>query len=219
MPAATWIALLAAASCVERTESGPVDYDQLTPSARAAEAARRDARRAQPTNPAEALAWAEQAASEAKRGLKKRLQSAMHAGGPVEAVTACNLQAPSVVADIERIRDVRVGRSSLRLRNPDNAAAPAWVAAWLEVHGANRADPDSTVAEVVTQADGTAVARVLHPLAVEPLCLTCHGPPEAVAAPVRERIAGLYPNDNAMGYAAGDLRGVLWAEYPFRPTP
>lgn len=208
-----------ALACADPSDAGPVDYDQLAPAARAEEAARRDAARTAPTTPQEALAWTQQAASEAGRGLKKRLQSAMKAGGPVEAVTACNLQAPAVVADIATIREVRVGRSSLRLRNPANAAAPSWVTAWLDAHGTDSVDPDTAVAEVVTTGNGTAVARVLTPLAVEPVCLTCHGSRDTMAAPVLERIAALYPSDNAMGYKAGDLRGVLWAEYPFTPAP
>lgn len=205
--------------CGERSTAGPVDYDQLDPAARAQEAARRDASRALPVAPDAALAWTEQAASEAGRGLKKRLQSAMKAGGPVEAVVACNLQAPTVVADVAEIRGVTVGRASLRLRNPANAQAPAWVAAWLDTHGSKPVGAGPAVAEVVSTGEATAVARVLRPLPVEPVCLTCHGPRETVAAPVRERIAALYPDDNALGYAVGDLRGVLWAEYSFSPEP
>ena len=44
------------------------------------------------------------------------------------------------------------------------------------------------------------------------MCLACHG--EHPAEAVRERLAALYPEDNASGYREGDLRGVFWAEFP-----
>ncbi|MBW2376809.1 MAG: DUF3365 domain-containing protein [Deltaproteobacteria bacterium] len=47
---------------------------------------------------------------------------------------------------------------------------------------------------------------------MQPLCVTCHGaelPPD-----LRARLAELYPEDQATGYAAGDFRGVFWVELP-----
>ena len=51
-----------------------------------------------------------------------------------------------------------------------------------------------------------------EPIFMKPLCVTCHG--EALAAPVRERIAELYPEDRATGFRVGDFRGLFWAEFP-----
>jgi hypothetical protein len=137
----------------------------------------------------------------------------MKSGGPVEAVSACHIQAPKVSAGVAEQQGVQVGRSSLRLRNPDNAQAPAWVSAWLQAQGERPADGVAGVSEVATTPDG-AVARVLLPIAVEPVCLTCHGPSDSLAPAVAGRITELYPADAAVDYAVGDLRGALWAEYP-----
>ena len=43
-------------------------------------------------------------------------------------------------------------------------------------------------------------------------CLTCHG--ATVDESVAATIAELYPEDEAIGFAVGDLRGVFWAEMP-----
>ncbi len=51
-----------------------------------------------------------------------------------------------------------------------------------------------------------------EPILVQPLCLVCHG--EALAPDVAARIEALYPQDEATGFRAGDLRGVFWVEYP-----
>jgi len=35
-----------------------------------------------------------------------------------------------------------------------------------------------------------------------------------LAPDLKAKLAELYPNDQATGYAAGDLRGVFWVELP-----
>jgi hypothetical protein len=50
----------------------------------------------------------------------------------------------------------------------------------------------------------------VEPIYVQPLCVTCHG--ATLAPDLQAKIDELYPNDQATGYAAGDLRGVFWAE-------
>ncbi len=48
------------------------------------------------------------------------------------------------------------------------------------------------------------------------LCVTCHGPTDALAPDVKQVLATRYPGDQATGYALGDLRGIAWAELPAR---
>jgi hypothetical protein len=52
----------------------------------------------------------------------------------------------------------------------------------------------------------------VEPIVVQPMCVTCHG--ADVAPDLRAKIEELYPDDQATGYAAGDLRGIFWAELP-----
>ncbi|MCP4449645.1 MAG: DUF3365 domain-containing protein [Myxococcales bacterium] len=35
---------------------------------------------------------------------------------------------------------------------------------------------------------------------------------------MRARLAARYPDDKAVGYEAGDLRGAIWAELDLRPS-
>ncbi len=50
------------------------------------------------------------------------------------------------------------------------------------------------------------------PIPVEGPCLTCHGARESLAPELRQALARRYPEDAAVGYAVGDLRGLVWAE-------
>jgi hypothetical protein len=166
---------------------------------------------AQPTldeQDAEAQERARAAALDLGATLKGRLQEAMKAGGPVAAVEACASNAGPVTVEIGRKHRAKLGRSSLRLRNPDNAGPP-WVRDWLRTQGERPAEGAVGIADVV-RSDGARAARLLKPLTVEPACLVCHGP--SPAPEVASVLAARYPEDRAVGYSAGDLRGALWVE-------
>ena len=53
--------------------------------------------------------------------LKTKLTEAMQNGGPGKAIEVCNLEAPVITSDINSTSDVYVKRTSLKIRNPDNA--------------------------------------------------------------------------------------------------
>ena len=46
------------------------------------------------------------------------------------------------------------------------------------------------------------------------LCLNCHGPQASLSAAVREKLAALYPQDKAVGYTAGQIRGAMTLRKP-----
>lgn len=153
-----------------------------------------------------ALARANEAATALASTLRARLLAAMAEGGPTAAAEVCADAAQGMAADVARAHDARVGRSSLRMRNPANAAPP-WVDEWLRAQGERPAAGAEGFARIE---DGH--ARVLRPIAVEGPCVTCHGAPDAIAPEVAAILRDRYPSDRATGYAVGDLRGALWAE-------
>jgi len=56
--------------------------------------------------------------------------------------------------------------------------------------------------------------RVYVPLLVEKGCLKCHGPVAKIDPKVRELIEKKYPEDRAVDFKEGDLRGAIVAEMP-----
>jgi hypothetical protein len=52
----------------------------------------------------------------------------------------------------------------------------------------------------------------VEPILLQSPCLACHG--DALAPEVAARIGELYPEDRAVGFQVGDLRGVFWVELP-----
>lgn len=159
-----------------------------------------------------ALARATAGAERLGSTLRARIAQAMGQGGPSGAVTVCGAEAQALTAKVREESGAAVGRSSLRLRNPANAAPP-WVGAWLEAQGERPAEGVSGIAGIAETPSGP-VARVLRPIAVEAPCLVCHGPAESTPPEVRTLLGEKYPTDRATGYRPGDLRGALWAEVP-----
>ncbi len=138
---------------------------------------------------------------------KKQLMGALKAGleeGPDSAIDACRVQAPAIAASLSA-DDVRIGRTSHRLRNPANAG-PAWATAVLETYLEQAGD---WAPQVVALGEGQ--AGYVEPIVTQPLCLACHG--SDLAPPVAEALAKHYPEDRATGFGEGDLRGVFWVSF------
>jgi len=147
---------------------------------------------------------------------KVELQAALRAGlseGVVEAISACNIEAPEI-ADRLSNDDIRVGRSSDRLRNPGNAA-PDWVVPILQAYmsrdmsGYPSGDSEVSATEIVLSDKRLGY---VEPIMMQPVCTACHG--ENIAPEVMAQIDALYPKDRAVGFKVGELRGVFWVEYP-----
>ena len=138
------------------------------------------------------------------QGFKSTLMTALKEGladGPEQAIGACSILAPELAAEYSR-DGVRIGRTSLRLRNPANAPEP-----WLEPLLADYLASGPGAEPRAVRIDPTTIGYV-EPLYVAKPCLACHG--EVIAEEVRQQIAGMYPDDDSIGFREGDFRGLLW---------
>ena len=138
----------------------------------------------------------------AKR-LTTRLTEAMSSGGPAEAIPVCSEEAPRIAAEVSREHNLAIGRTSFKLRNPNNAP-PDWADPLIETR------PDEP--QQVDLPDGT--TGILLPITLQPQCLACHGPADQINEAVAAQLADFYPEDQATGFEAGDLRGWFWVEVP-----
>ena len=138
---------------------------------------------------------------------KAELKSALMAGmkeGPATAIEVCSEDAPGIAASLS-VDGVLMGRSSHKLRNPDNAA-PEWLGPVIEAYVSGEGELAPVVVKLDDGRHGYA-----EPIRIQPLCLTCHG--KTVHADVADRIKALYPDDEATGFSEGDFRGVFWVSF------
>lgn len=141
--------------------------------------------------------------------LKAALGSAIEAGGAEGALEVCNTQAPVIAAEVSRDSGWWVARTSLKTRNA-SSAPDAYERKIMETFEARIANgekaADLASAEVVDE-NGKKTFRFVKAIPTGQVCLTCHG--ENVAPELQQKIKALYPQDQALGYKEGDMRGVF----------
>lgn len=153
-------------------------------------------------------------AKEFMQTLKQELQGGMQDGGPVNAINVCNLSAPGIANTYSVSHGWDVGRTSLKLRNPDNAP-DAWERSVLESFEERKGageDPAKMEHYEVVRQDGVKELRYMKAIPTAQLCLACHG--ENIDSITRTRLEKLYPDDQAAGYKVGDIRGAFSITQP-----
>ncbi len=142
-------------------------------------------------------------------GLRDELERAMKSGGPVAAINICHRVAIPITEAKSLEHNMLLSRTSLKLRNPANAP-DAWEQAVLEQfaerHAAGEAVTALSHGEMV-DIGGRTQFRYLHAIPTAEVCLSCHG--SNLDAAVQTKLDELYPEDQAIGYQVGDLRGAF----------
>ena len=144
------------------------------------------------------------------------LKAAVAEGGPVQAIGVCKDKAPKIAAEASARTGMAITRVSTKNRNP-NGIPDVWEAqaiASLEKRlvAGEKAENLETYA-VVDGAKGKTF-RYAKALVTQSLCLGCHGAPETMPDAVKAKLAAEYPNDKAVGYAAGMVRGIISISKP-----
>jgi hypothetical protein len=158
--------------------------------------------------PPEALDRARKAADALTKDLMRTLLRELGEGGPLQAVRVCSEVAQTRVA-AHSVDGLSVRRVSLKVRNPADVPDDYERRVLEQLASRHRqGDLPAEVAEVVDE-DGLRRLRYLRPIVIGPPCLKCHGDPRTMDPPVRKMIELRYPEDRAVGYQQGDLRGAV----------
>mgnify|MGYP006184430805 CR=1 FL=1 len=138
-----------------------------------------------------------------KQQLMQALQSGMQQGAE-NAIDVCRLEAPAIAAAAGG-EGVEIGRSSHRVRNPANAPTD-WQQQAID-HYLGSEDREPMVMDLGNNQRGYA-----EPIITAPMCLACHG--SELPGEVTQALSVHYPDDQATGFSAGDLRGIFWVSLP-----
>lgn len=167
---------------------------------------------APPAAAQEASARARAAARELGDHIRSLLAAELAAGGFAGAVSVCAEKAQAETKRYAAEQGIRIRRVSLKARNAANQPDEwerARLTEWEDALKQGRPLPDA--------AEGAApdgAYRLLLPIRVQALCLTCHGSHQQIPAEVKAIITKLYPEDAATGYRNGDLRGAFSVAVP-----
>lgn len=169
-----------------------------------------------PAPAADPAAEGKRVVGELKKRLVGRLTEAMKVS-PASAIEVCNTEAPAIAASLAQ-GGVTVGRATRKPRNPANLAA-GWQAEALAQFEQQVAGGGKLDGATWTKALPDGRAAYAEPLLIMELCVACHGAADALTPEVKAALAARYPDDQATGYAPGDLRGIAWVELPAPAKP
>lgn len=135
--------------------------------------------------------------------LKRELKVGMKES-PKDALKICNIKAPIIEAKYKE-DNLKIGRVSLKNRNPNNRPKE-WMLKYIDGFHKKSIKEKYISIQISEKRRG-----LLMPIITMPLCLKCHG--DNIDGGLHKEILKKYPNDKAIGYKSGDIRGFFWAEY------
>lgn len=141
--------------------------------------------------------------------LKARLQKAIAQGGLVEGVDACKLEAGPIAKAISG-NGWAVGRTALRVRNPANTP-DTWERQQLIAFSNQLSAKLDGSLEAIHYDSATGEFRYMKAIKTGEICTACHG--HSIAPNVRAAIHEAYPEDEAVGFDVGTLRGAFTLTY------
>lgn len=144
-------------------------------------------------------------ASKTFETLSKELSAKIGEDGVSGAIKYCNVNAIELTDSIAELYSVDVKRVSDKIRNPNNRADSIELAAMYSYK--ERMSKGEQLDPILVQEDGK--VRFMAPIILKELCLNCHGEPGInVLEENLEVIQRYYPEDLALNYKTGDLRGI-----------
>lgn len=132
-------------------------------------------------------------------------------GGPESAIAVCREKAPQLAKAASEQTGWAIRRVSLRHRNP-KATPDAWERSALEEFDRRAAAGENSAAlekaEIVANGEQKEY-RYIKALPVQQICLACHGEAQTLKPEVTAQLKKLYPDDKAVGYSSGQIRGAM----------
>ena len=163
---------------------------------------------AQTLSKQEAITKGEASAMLLIKTLGKNMKKNMKSGGPMQALDFCSNEAYSLTQKVNKKLDksTKVKRISTKNRSPLNKPSKeeAQVLADLQ----KLQDEGKTLPKYILTKEKNGDYKYYKPLLIsKQVCLKCHG--NLKASQLKSAIHKRYPNDSAMGYKMGDLRGAV----------
>lgn len=144
-------------------------------------------------------------------GLKAVLKRNMKNGGPYNGVTVCADTASDLTDMFSKAIEFDVRRISFKNRNPNNVPDEIETKILHDYEllaKENKLTKDTeTFGKYIV--NGKKVLRYVKPIIVDKKCLKCHGNTQNISKDVRTIIKTKYPDDKAVNYSVGDLRGAV----------
>ncbi len=141
--------------------------------------------------------------------LQAELMSGIKEGGPLNAIAVCRTKAPQIAKELSEGSGWEVRRTALKVRNSSNQPDD-WERKVLEEFSSRaEAGEDISKLEKTETVDlhGKRLFRYMKAIRTGDPCLTCHG--KNIKPELEAKVKSLYPDDKAVGFEQGKLRGAF----------
>jgi len=135
-----------------------------------------------------------------------KLKGAVKEGGIEGAIEYCNLNAYPIVDELSKANNATISRKSQKYRNADNKTDSSDDFIYERYREAIAAGAPMEAFLIDNPTEN--MISYYKPIMQLEFCGVCHGSKEAIG-PSYSKIADLYPDDLAVDFETGDLRG-LW---------
>lgn len=143
-----------------------------------------------------------------KASLGANLQKAIAVNGAAGAVEFCNLKAIAITDSTARSLNATIRRVSDQPRNRANQAKEGEL---FYIDMCKQAlEKGKDLKPFVSESAEKVVGY--YPIVTNSMCLNCHGSSSDINAETLAKINSLYPEDQALNYAANQLRGIFVVE-------
>lgn len=148
----------------------------------------------------------------ASEKLSGTLMSKMKEGGATEAIGFCHQSALPITKKMGAYHDVEIKRTSLKIRNPENLPSEEELKVLLYYEDKL---VEGKELNPLVSLDPSGRPSYYAPIRVQKKCLMCHGTPkQEVSSAIDSILKVKYPEDLAIGYNEGDLRGIWSISFP-----
>ena len=148
----------------------------------------------------------------ASEKLSGTLTAKMKEGGAPEAIGFCHQSALPITKKMAAYHGVEIKRTSLKIRNPENLPNEEELKV---LHYYEDKKAEGKELNPLVSLDPSGKPSYYAPIQVQKKCLMCHGSLKQEVSPVIDSILRVkYPEDLAMGYNEGDLRGIWSITFP-----
>lgn len=136
--------------------------------------------------------------------LKQQLKQGMKNGGPVAAIHVCSAVAPAIA--ISNSKDGwTIKRTSLKVRNANNKATDSELKVLQSFENKKQQGIKVSNINHTEIIDNQFV--YMQAIGTNKVCLNCHG--SSLKPDTKKALNKLYPNDLAIGFKEGDIRGAF----------
>jgi cytochrome c553 len=139
-----------------------------------------------------------------KSVLGKNLKGKINSEGTLAAVSFCNLNAIHFTDSMSAVYNAEIKRVSDKSRNSNNQAN----ANELEIIQGFKSQLENGEEIIPVTVEEQNHVFGYYPIVTNDMCLKCHGETGSMEAETYSKIALLYPQDKATGYATNQLRGI-----------